>query len=225
MSPASMPGHVAFSSMSSSSAVVPSCDSSTTLATLAFTAEPVHGLTASTMPSPAAPRAVLPSGAAAGVRRGRARPVARRRRRAVAAVSSLAVVIAAAVRPAVAVVSRCSSPTVTTSGLLRPDASVMYSPLRRLRWTLARSRTRPADARPGAPGLGDPVEHDRQAARYSTHRPRPGRSSILVEAVDRLQPERAATDERGDDDDGQHHHDGLVDAEHDRPRPPAAAAP
>ena len=56
-----MPTHVAFSSMSISSTLVPSCDSSTTLATLALTAEPVHGLTASTMPSPLAAGA-LPVG-------------------------------------------------------------------------------------------------------------------------------------------------------------------
>ena len=44
-----MPGQVAFSSMSTISTDVP-IPSSTTLATWAFTAEPVHGFTASVMP-------------------------------------------------------------------------------------------------------------------------------------------------------------------------------
>ena len=64
MLPSSMPTQVAFSSMSSSSTGVPS-DSSTTLATFAFTAEPVHGFTASTMPSPVA--GVSPPSAGASV--------------------------------------------------------------------------------------------------------------------------------------------------------------
>src|SRR5262245_8770574 len=54
MSPAAMPGQVAFSSMSTGSTGVPTSDSGTILATLAFTAEPVHGLTASVIPSPSA---------------------------------------------------------------------------------------------------------------------------------------------------------------------------
>src|SRR5829696_6465478 len=58
-----MPGHVANSSISTKSTGVLSLLSSTTLATLAFTAEPVHGLMARVMPSPPAGASPLAAGA------------------------------------------------------------------------------------------------------------------------------------------------------------------
>ena len=61
-----MPGHVANSSISTNSTGVLSLLSSTTLATLALTAEPVHGLMASVMPSPPAGASPLAAGASVG---------------------------------------------------------------------------------------------------------------------------------------------------------------
>ena len=55
MSPESIPGQVAFSSMAWSVTLVLSLDSRMTLAMLALTAEPVQGLTARVIGAPAAP--------------------------------------------------------------------------------------------------------------------------------------------------------------------------
>ena len=175
------------------------------MATLAFTAEPVHGLTASLMPAP------LPAAAgfvlAAPVQSSRLLPA----------------VPAGAVVASLALLSlphdAATSANATAATAKRADGRIlvlMFSPLAP---TTAEHvhvvRFSGADRLPHAW-----VSRSRTIASSTILTPAGHAITHLQvrfrEAAERLEPQRAAADQTGDDHGRQHHQDHLVDAEHDR---------